>query len=147
MNNFNGDMECAKLVLSSVIAFIMSHFGTSVKPVVVLICFMAADTIIGWLVAKHLNVWQSSKARWGFAGKIVELMFVAMLYLLDWLFVTDCLKYIGIYYFIICEGASFVENIAKVNKNIPQGLAELLKAIKVSAGTSIVNYVKNMINK
>ena len=104
---------------------------------------MAIDTIIGWLVAKYNHDWQSSKARWGFIGKVVELMFVAMLYLLDWLFNLDSLKYIGITYFIICECASFVENVAKINNNIPDGLVEILKALKNSIGTNIVKWAKS----
>ena len=145
MENFNGFVEAAKIGISAIIAMIISHMGASYKHIFVLICFMAADTVIGWLVAKHLGQWKSSKARWGFVGKIVELMFVAMLYLLDWLFAMDQLKYIGIYYFIICEGASFVENIAKINHNIPAGLVELLKSFQNSVGSGVVKWVKKML--
>lgn len=147
MENCNITMEAFKVGSSTMIAYIVCRLGASWRHIAVLLAFMAADTLIGWLVAAHLGKWKSSVARWGFAGKIVELVFVAMLYLLDWLFGTDTLKYIGIYYFIICEGASFVENIAKVNKNIPKGLVDILKAAQSSAGSGIVKLVKKYMDK
>jgi toxin secretion/phage lysis holin len=147
MENYNLAIETIKITTSTFIAWMLSHLGASYKSIVVLICFMSVDTIVGWAVAKYKGEWKSSKARWGFVGKIIELMFVAMLYLLDWMFAIDCLKYIGTYYFIICEGASFVENIAKINNNIPDGLVELLKAFQSSIGTNIVKWAKKTLDK
>lgn len=147
MNNYDYAIEAVKIGTSTVAAWMLAHLGASYKHIVVLLCFMAADTVIGWLVAKYKGEWKSSKARWGFVGKIIELMFVAMLYLLDWLFAMNHLKYIGIYYFIICEGASFVENIAKINNNIPEGLVELLRAFQNSIGTNIVKWAKKTLDK
>lgn len=147
MENFKFDIELIKVAISYMAAFFAAHFAGSGKHIAVLICFIMADTFIGWLVYIKLGQWQSSKARWGFVGKIAELILVALLYMLDWLFVTDCLEYIGIYYFIICEGASIIENISKINSNIPQALVELLQSVKNSAGTELVKYVKRLINK
>lgn len=147
MENFNAGVEVIKVSVSAVVAYIMSHLGASYKYIVVLLFAMAIDTIMGWLVAKYNHNWKSSKARWGFVGKIVELMFVAMLYLLDWLFAMDTLKYIGITYFIICECASFVENVAKINNNIPAGLVEVLKTLQSSVGSNIVAWAKKTLDK
>lgn len=147
MENFNTSIEVLKVSISAFVAYIIAHLGASYKYIVVLLVAMAIDTIMGWIVAKYKHQWQSSKARWGFVGKVVELMFVAMLYLLDWLFAIDTLKYIGITYFIICECASFVENVAKINNNIPEGLVELLKTLQSGVGTGIVKWAKKTLNK
>ena len=50
-------------------------------------------------------------------------------------------------YFIICEGASIVENIAKINNNIPEGLVDVLKSLQKSAGTGVVQWVQKTVDK
>lgn len=147
MGKFDFNTEAVKVALSYGAAFFAAHFAGSEKHIAVLIFFILADTFIGWLVYIKLGEWQSSKARWGFVGKIAELVLVAMLYMLDWLFEVNCLEYLGIYYFIICEGASIIENIAKINHNIPKGLAELLQSVQKSAGTELVKCLRKIINK
>ncbi|MGN1318464.1 MAG: phage holin family protein, partial [Lachnospirales bacterium] len=90
MENFKFDIELLKVAISYVAAFFAAHFAGSYKHIIVLIIFILTDTAIGWLVYKKLGQWQSSKARWGFVGKIAELTLVSLLYMLDWLFETDC---------------------------------------------------------
>ena len=63
----------------------------------------------------------------GLFGKIIELIFIGVLYALDWALEVDYLKYFGIYYFGICEFASVLENLAEINNNVPEGLVELIK--------------------
>lgn len=147
MENYNAIIECVKVGMSAFATYLSVHLGASSTSLMVLLYFIGVDTLIGWLVAKHKGEWQSSKARWGFVGKIVELIFVSLLFLLDWAFNMDILKYIGIYYFIICEGASIVENIAKINNNIPEGLVEVLKSLQKSAGTGVVKWVQKTVDK
>lgn len=147
MEHYNTIIEGMKFTASALLAYFTSHLGASGTALMVLIYFMLVDTVFGWLVAKHKGEWKSSKARWGFVGKIVELIFVSLLFLLDWAFKIDMLKSIGIYYFIICECASIVENIAKINSNIPDGLVELLRTLQKSAGTGIVKWAQKMIER
>ena len=119
------NFETIKIILGILIASFVSHLGGTEKQLFVLLFLITIDTIAGWSVAKYNKEWTSSKARWGFMGKIVELMFIAMLYLLDWALELNILKYIGIYYFGICEIASVVESFSKINKDVPQGLVDV----------------------
>jgi phage-related holin len=49
-------------------------------------------------------------------------------------------------YFILCEGASIVENIVQyhLNDNVPEGLVEVLKKAKGSIVSEIVKKVKRL---
>lgn len=78
-------------------------------------------------------------------GKIIELVFVAALYALDWLFEIDFLKYFGIYYFGICEIGSMAENIAKAGGDVPEGLGEVLNGFKDSLGSKVLEKLKEII--
>lgn len=139
---FDGNVESIKLFFSAAVAAGVSLIGASFKYIVVLIALMAVDTAFGWVKGKKNGVWSSDIARWGFAGKIIELIFVGMLYMLDWTFSTDFLKYAGIFYFGICEIASMVENYSDINGNLPDGVSDLIKKIKFSIGTSIIAAAK-----
>lgn len=139
---FDINIESVKLFFSTAVATGISLIGSSFKYIIVLIALMAVDTIFGWVKGKKQGAWRSDIARWGFAGKIIELIFVGILYLLDWTFSTDFLKYAGIFYFGICEIASMVENYSEINGNLPDGVSDLIKKIKFSLGTSIVAAAK-----
>lgn len=144
---FDGKVETAKLFLGTTMGFLLKQLGYSGRYLALLIILMMIDTITGWLINIKKKTWKSSKARWGMIGKIVELMFIGVLYLLDWTFGTDNLKYIGIFYFCICEFASMIENMAGLNSNIPTELAEVLKKVKFSVGTKIADKVRNFLEK
>ena len=107
---------------------------------------MIVDTLFGWVKAKKLNKWKSVSARWGFIGKIIELMFVGVLYLLDAAFNITFLEYMGIFYFGACELASIVENYAEINGNLPEGTMEITEKIKFSIGTVIMQKLKKILN-
>ena len=121
--------------------------GGSAKIFIILCILMLVDTIFGWIKGIHNKNWSSKTARWGFSGKIIELIFIGVLYALDWALEVDYLKYFGIYYFGICEFASVLENLAEINNNVPEGLVELIKKTQFSIGTAIVNKVKDIISK
>ena len=40
-----------------------------------------------------------------------------------------------------------MENIAKINNNIPEGLVEVLKSLQKSAGTGVVKWVQKTVDK
>lgn len=146
MENINFGIEGIKIGAGAMVAMLMDYFGVDYKYIIVVLCSMAIDTVLGWLVAFKKGEFKSSKARWGFVGKIVELMFIAMLYLLDWCFEINFLAHTGITYFIICECASIVENVANINNNIPEGLVQALAALKTSVGSGIVKKAKEIID-
>ena len=143
---FDGSVESIKLYISSVVAGGAALIGTSFKYIIVLVILMAVDTIFGWVKAKKINKWKSGAARWGFIGKIIELMFIGVLYMLDAAFETEFLKYLGIFYFGACELASIVENYAEINGNLPEGTLELIKKMQFSIGTAIMQKLKNIFN-
>ena len=144
---FDEKLEIVKVTGSCALALAYKALGGSTKLFVVLCALMLVDTIFGWIKGFYLGNWKSKTARWGFAGKIVELMFIGVLYALDWAFGIDYLKYFGIYYFGICELASIIENLAAMNSNIPDGLVELIRKIQFSVGTAVVNKVKGIVDK
>lgn len=144
---FDDKIETIKIFGSACIAMGVKVMGGSSKHLIVLITLLIMDTIFGWLKSKKLNKWNSKAARWGAIGKIIELMFVGILYMLDWLFEVDYLKYFGIYYFGICEIASLFENYAELNGNLPKGVVELIEKTQFSIGTAIVKKVKDLISQ
>lgn len=135
-------IESVKLSLGVFIAIVASHLGGTQRQVFVLLFLIGLDTVVGWIVAKKKRCWSSSKARWGFVGKIVELMFISMLYLIDWCLGCSFLKYVGIYYFGFCEVASVVESVAKLNSNVPQEAVEILMEFKKSFSNIIIKRIK-----
>lgn len=140
-------IEAMKLSFGVIIAGAIYNLGGVEKHMCVLFFLIGIDTIVGWVVAKHNGVWTSSKARWGFIGKIVELVFIEILFLIDWCLDINFLKYIGIYYFGLCEIASVIESFSKINKNVPGGLADVLNDAKSSFSTIFVKKIKSILDK
>ena len=64
--------------------------------------------------------------------------------MLDIAFDTGFLEYAGIFYFGACELASIVENYAEINKNLPEGTLDLVKKLKFSVGTAVMQRLKNV---
>lgn len=122
-----------------------SIFGQSYKHIVVLLILMLIDTIFGWVKGFKQKNWTSKRARWGATGKIVELILISLLYMVDWIFGLKFTVQIGLYYFIIVEIASIIENYTGINDNLPKGFTELLVKIKFNIGTSFVKKVKSVI--
>ena len=137
--------EKIKTAFASLTALLIFFTGESYQHIIVLILLMAVDTFIGWIKGIKLKEWNSCKARWGAVGKIAELLLIACLYALDWVFSLDFLKYIGIYYFGICEIASVFENFAEMGGNVPEGTVELLRGLQYSIGTEFVKKIKKLI--
>lgn len=140
-------IEYIKYLLSVVSGILTSIFRATAKEIVVLFILICVDTIFGWLKAVKNKTWKSNAARIGAMSKIVELILIACLYLLDWVFGVDFLKYIGIYYFGICEISSILENYAQINSNLPEGIVELLQTARQSVSKKIVDTIKNIMNK
>lgn len=141
----NMKIESIKAMTAAAMGGFSLLIGASYKHIAVLLLLMAVDTVIGWIKGFKLGEWKSSKARWGAIGKIVELMLIGCLYGLDWLFEIECLKYIGIYYFGICEIASMFESFAEMGGNVPKGMVELLRGVQYNVGTEVVKKVKRII--
>ena len=143
---FDGNVESIKLFFSGLIAGGASLIGISFKYIIVLIILMLVDTVFGWVKDKKVSKWKSRAAKWGFIGKIIELIFIVVLYILDAAFETDFLKYVGIFYFGACELASIVENYAEINGNLPDGAVEVAEKVQFSIGTVVMRKIKNIID-
>ncbi len=143
----NSTVEMTKISLASFLGMFASIFGETHKHIIALIVLMIIDTIFGWVKGFKNGQWASKKAKWGIAGKIVELLLISLLYVLNWVFKVDFIVYIGLYYFMAVELASIFENYAEINGNLPKGFLELLQKLQFNVGTLVVNKVKNFIDK
>lgn len=143
----DGKIETVKIAASGTIAALISASGAKYEYVTVLIILMGADTALGWLKGRKNHSWKSAIAKWGFAGKIVELGLVYLLVRLDWAFNTDgFLANIGVFYYGIVELASIVENINDGGlATLPPGLVDIVRKLKYSAGKIVMEKIKKII--
>ncbi len=139
-------IELIKLAIGSAATTVLHSLGANYKIVVLLICFMAADTLLGWLGAIKRGNWKSKNARWGAVGKLVELIIIALMYLCEWAFAIDWLISTVTLYFLLCEGASIVENIVNnhLNDNIPAGLVDILEKAKKNFVSVVLKRIKGI---
>jgi toxin secretion/phage lysis holin len=144
--DFDTKTEVVKVAVGAVVTTVLDCLGTNYKIVVVLMCFMVADTVLGWLGVAKKGEWTSKNARWGAVGKLVELIIIALMYLCEWAFAVDWLIKTVTMYFILCEGASIVENIVQyhLNDNVPEDVVDVLKNAKGSVVSVIVKKLKKL---
>jgi toxin secretion/phage lysis holin len=144
--DFDAKMEAVKVLLGGLATAFFKMLGVNYKIVIVLMCFMVADTVLGWLGAAKKGEWKSKNARWGAVGKLVELIIIALMYLCEWAFDVSWLISTVTIYFILCEGASIVENIVQyhLNDNVPTELVEILTKAKGSVVSAIVKKIKKL---
>lgn len=143
---FDGKAESLKIIISSIAAGLINALGGNYRYLLVVWGLMVCDTALGWLKAKKLGSWKSKTARWGAAGKIVELMLIAIMGALDWALGTGFLMSAGIFYYGIVEFASILENINDGGLTVlPTGLVDVVHKLKFSAGTVLVQWIKKMI--
>ncbi len=140
-------IEALKFSIGSILGITASFFGETHKHIIALIILMCIDTIFGWVKGFKNGNWKSKKARWGIAGKIVELILISLLYILNWIFEVNFIVYIGLYYFIAVEIASILENYAEINGNLPNGLVDVLKKLQFNIGTAFVQKIKDFLDK
>lgn len=143
----DSNIEGAKITLASFLGIFASFFGTTQKHLILLIILMSIDTIFGWVKGFKKENWTSKRAKWGIAGKIVELMLICLLYFLNWVFKVEFIVYIGLYYFMAVEIASIFENYAEINGNLPKGFVELLKKLQFNIGTLAIQKITDFIDK
>lgn len=136
----NEKLIAIKLYISGVISTSIVAFGADYKYLTLLLVLMLADTVVGWLKGFKLGVFSSARAKWGFAGKIVELGIVYIMGRLDWTFGTGhWLANTGALYYGIVEIASIIENIQEGGLAVlPAGLSEFIHKLKYSAGKALV---------
>jgi toxin secretion/phage lysis holin len=139
-------VEVVKVAIGCFVTSLLKCLGANYKIVLLLICFMVTDTILGWLGNIKKGTWKSKNARWGVVGKLVELIIIALMYLCEWAFAIDWLISAITLYFLLCEGASIIENIVKyhLNDNIPEGLVEVLSKAKNNFVGVVIKKIKSI---
>ena len=147
MENDTFGFESIKVFVSTVIASGISIFGVSFKYILVLAFLMIIDTAFGWTKSIKQGEWKISTAKNGFIGKIIELTFIGVLYVLDWIFEIDMLKYMGVFYFGICEIASIIDNYSAINGNLPDGISYILNRVRKGVGVYIIKKIKSITEK
>lgn len=139
-------IELTKIAIGGAISTVLRYLGANYRLVVLLLVLMVVDTLLGWLGAIKNGTWKSKNARWGAVGKLVELIIIALMYLCEWVFAIDWLIGTVTLYFVLCEGASIIENIAgnHLNENIPSALADILSKAKKNFVSNLIKRVKNI---
>ncbi len=112
-------------VVGTAITYLIGQWDA---PLIVLLCFMAADYITGVLAAIVSKKLSSSIGFKGLAKKSCILLILIVAVLLDhllngdeWLFRTLCA-----YFYIANEGISIIENAALLGIPVPQKLVDIL---------------------
>lgn len=141
------NLEAIKLSLVSLLGFFASFIGETKKHIIALVILMIIDTIFGWIKGFKKGIWVSKKAKWGIAGKIAELILVLLLYVLNWAFQIDFIVYLGLYYFMVVELASIIENYLEINHNLPEGILEVLRKLQFNFSKLILDKIKIFLDK
>lgn len=110
-------------------------FG-DVKFLHLLILLMTLDIFTGLTKAwKEQNLW-SRKSMFGFARKILVFVVIILANVVDQILgLGGAVTYGAVIFYIVNEGLSIIENLAKIGVLVPDGLAEKLKSIDNSGET------------
>lgn len=140
----NYRVEFIKTYIASMIALLSGALGEDLKYFRLLLAVMLFDTALGWLKAIKLDTWKSKLARLGFSSKLVELALVGLMYKLDYTLGLNFLMRFAIFYYIVIELASIIENIHEGKlARIPDGLLELTRELKKSVDKTLINKIKD----
>lgn len=126
MGGFNLDhLEAARFYL----------FG-DVKFLHLLILLMSLDIFTGLTKAwKEKNLW-SRKSMFGFARKIMVFVVIILANVVDQILgLGGAVTYGAVIFYIVNEGLSIIENLARLDVLVPKNLAEKLKSIDNSGQT------------
>ncbi len=110
-------------------------FG-DVKFLHLLILLMALDIVTGLTKAwKEKNLW-SRKSMFGFARKVMVFVVIILANVVDQILgLGGAVTYGAVIFYIVNEGLSIIENLAKLDVLVPKDLAEKLKGIDNSSDT------------
>lgn len=126
MGGFNLEhLEAARFYLFGDVKFL--HF---------LILLMALDIFTGLTKAwKEKNLW-SRKSMFGFARKIMVFVVIILANVVDQILgLGGAVTYGAVIFYIVNEGLSIIENLARLDVLVPKNLAEKLKSIDNSGQT------------
>lgn len=124
--------ETWQIIISIIISFFSYCFGVVTAPLEFLLWCITADIFIG-TVASFINprlYFNSRRMFRGIAKKIILLSIVAFSRHLDILMNTDIICMTTVYYFIINEGMSVLENAGKCGLKLPKIIENSLEQLK-----------------
>lgn len=124
--------ETWQIIISVLISFLSYCFGVVTAPLEFLLWCITADIFIG-VLASFINprsYFNSRKMFRGIAKKIVLLSIVAFSRHLDILMHTDIICMTVVYFFIVNEGMSVLENCGKCGIKLPKIIENSLEQLK-----------------
>lgn len=130
--------------VGGVLAGIMGGFDMLL---IFFISLIVLDMVTGCLLALKNGEYHSSVMKWGLVNKLIELAVIALFHELDQVLNIDLLRNGAIIWFAISEAASLLENLLKMDIDIPEGLAEILNQFKKSMSVNITEIVKKIISE
>ena len=141
-------VEIAKIALSGSLAHFISGLedDSATRMLLCLLLLMFFDTLLGWAKAKKNGEWQSYKARWGILGKLFELIFIAIAFMLDWVFATDMVKLAFIAYFCLVEVGSLLENAYQLGVSIPREVVDMATKTKHFLGWFFIKKTQDILS-
>lgn len=133
-----------KGVLSGLLAAISAKLGILGPMLLALTCVMLVDYITGMLASKKENVISSKKGMWGIIKKVLYIVVVGIGMLMDWLILqmagelgiqiplTTFFGLLVAVWLIINEVISILENLTRLEVNMPAFLINVVKHFKVA---------------
>lgn len=100
-----------------------------------LVCFMAADFVLGFVAAAKSHTVDSSVMFWGGVNKVLVLALVALAVVLDGIvgMPQPYIRTAVIWFYIAREGLSLIENYGKMGLPLPAFVKTMLKQIAEQA--------------
>lgn len=135
-----------KVVLSIAGGMITQYMGGYDTILSLLVWLVMADFILGCLWGVKAKDFSSTVAKWGFVTKFVYFATVAICVKIDMVIGKDCfIRNIAIIWFALCEGASVLENAAKLGAPLPAGLLDVLVQAKNGFSIRVTDIVKTIV--
>lgn len=137
---------CMKVAIALVGGMAVNLLGGYDELLKVFIMSVIIDFIMGILSSIKKKQFSSTVARWGFVGKLLYFMIIALCVQLDNVMgKDDLIRNVAIVWFLICECASILENAANLGMPLPKGLIDVLVQAKNSFSIRIIDVVKKMV--
>lgn len=142
MNNVN----YIKAMLSVAGGLITQHLGGYDAMLSLFAWLVMADFLLGCLGGIREKDFSSTIAKWGFVTKFAYFVVIALCVKLDVIVGKDCFfRNIAIVWFSLCEGASVLENTARLGVPLPAGLVEVLVQAKKGFSIRVTDIVKKIV--
>lgn len=135
MNKYVGEYS---FIISAIMTGLTFLFGAVDKPLMGLLVFCVIDMATGILLAFKDKEFTSKRLRQGIISKFMYFIIIIVANVLDGVFFAESpvLRTFSIWFYIIVEGSSIIENSGNINPKlpIPQFLVDRMAQIKGRVG-------------